>query len=301
MTEKKNLLISFSGGETSAFMSKWLLENKKYEYNMVCVFANTGEETEETLDFVNKCDKEFGMNLVWVEAVVHEEMGVGTTHKIVNFKTASRKGEPFYSVVSKFGIPNQSFPHCTRELKLRPIHSYIKNSLGWKNYYTAIGIRNDEVDRVNPNYKKEKLYYPLVMDIPMTKPQINVFWKNMPFRLRLKGYQGNCKSCWKKSFNKLMTISVETPEYFDTFKILEEKYAYFVPEGRNISEEQLPLNFFRGNKSTNDIFEMAKKPFKKSNDDHTVYDWQMSIFHFNNVSLEELSSSNGCDESCEIY
>jgi len=298
---KKNLLISFSGGETSAYMTKWLLENKQDEYNMVCVYANTGEETEETLEFVDKCDKEFNMNLVWVESKVHKEMGTGTTHRIVDFETAARNGEPFEEIISKFGIPNQAFSHCTRELKLRPIHSYIKRSLGWKKYWTAIGIRADEVDRVSADYKKNRLYYPLVKDRPMTKPKINFWWSQQPFRLDLKGYQGNCKTCWKKSFNKLMTISVENPEYFDTFKRLEKKYGNFIPEGRNLSKDQLPLNFFRGNKSTEDIFEMAKKPFKKSKDDHTIYDWQMSIFEFKGVDLEHLDTSNGCDESCEIY
>lgn len=293
--DKKNLLISFSGGETSAYMAKWLLENKQDEYDMVCVFANTGEETEETLEFVEYCDKTFNMNLVWVEAVVHSEMGVGTTHRVVDFKTASRKGEPFEAIISKFGIPNQAFPHCTRETKLRPITSYMKNGLGWKDYYTAIGIRSDEMDRINPNYLKNKLYYPLVTDIPTSKQKINAFWRDQPHRLQLKGYQGNCKTCWKKSFNKLMTISKENPEYFDFMRRMEDKYENFIPEGRNLTEEQLPLRFFRGKKSVDDIFEMAKEPFELSKDDHTVYDWQTSIFDV------EVQQSNGCDESCEVF
>jgi 3'-phosphoadenosine 5'-phosphosulfate sulfotransferase (PAPS reductase)/FAD synthetase len=44
----KNLLVSFSGGETSAFMAQWL--NNHYEglgyENIVFVFANTGLENE---------------------------------------------------------------------------------------------------------------------------------------------------------------------------------------------------------------------------------------------------------------
>ena len=146
--KKENLLVSFSGGETSGFMCDWLIRNKSDEYNMVFVFANTGEENEETLDFVNKCDKDFNLNLIWVEAVVHHGERLGTSHRIVDFKTASRKGEPFEEVIKKYGLPNQNFPHCNRELKLRPIHSYIKKSLGWTDYKTAIGIRYDEIDRM---------------------------------------------------------------------------------------------------------------------------------------------------------
>ena len=199
--QKKKLIISFSGGETSAFMSQWILNNKKDEFEIVCVFANTGQENEETLDFVEKCDKEFNLNLVWVEAVINPKFGEGVRHRIVDYKTASRNGQPFEDLISKMGMPNQSAPFCTRDLKLNPIKSYLR-SIGWKKYWTAIGIRADEFDRINPNRLKERLYYPLVSDIQMTKPMINFWWNQQSFRLNLKGYQGNCKWCYKKSTNK---------------------------------------------------------------------------------------------------
>ena len=294
-TNKKNLLISFSGGETSGFMAQWLLKNKSQEYNIVCVFANTGQENKETLDFVEKCDKAFKMDLVWVEAVINMENGKGTRHKIVNYKTASRNGEPFEKGISKYGIPNMTNPWCTRDTKLNPIKSYIK-SIGWKNYYTAIGIRNDEIDRVNTHRVKNKIYYPLVTDKPMTKPMINFWWKNQDFRLNLKGYQGNCKWCWKKSTNKLLTICNENPEYFEFPKKMEQKYGTFVPESRSHNKEiKPPFRFFRLNRSVDDLFDLSKKPFKLAKDDATVYDYQISIFG------EDLNNSNGCSESCEVY
>lgn len=85
--EKKKLLVSFSGGETSAYMAQWLWNHKQDEFDMVFVFANTGQENEETLLFVEKCSKHFGFPVHWVEAVVHHGKRKGTTHKAVCFKT----------------------------------------------------------------------------------------------------------------------------------------------------------------------------------------------------------------------
>lgn len=55
MKKNKNLLISFSGGRTSAFMSLFIKEYYK-DYNKLFVFANTGKEKEETLTFVDECE-----------------------------------------------------------------------------------------------------------------------------------------------------------------------------------------------------------------------------------------------------
>ena len=294
--EKKKLVISFSGGETSGFMSYWILKHKKDEFDIVCIFANTGQENEETLEFVEKCDKAFNMNLIWVESITNPVHGKGIKHKIVNFETASRKGEPFEQAISKMGIPCQPNPWCTRDLKLAPIKSYLK-SIGWKDYYTAIGIRVDEIDRVNSKRIENKIYYPLVSEKPMTKPMINFWWDKQDFRLKLKGYEGNCKWCWKKSTNKLLTICIENPEYFEFPKRMEEKFENFIPKSRNHNEKLIPpFRFFRQNKSVNDLFELSKLPFKKAQNDATIYDWQYSIFDDNSLDL-----SNGCEESCEIY
>ena len=72
---KKKLCVSFSGGETSGYMAQYLKKHKQDEYDMVFVFANTGSENEETLKFVDQCDKAFNLNVVWVEAVINPEHG----------------------------------------------------------------------------------------------------------------------------------------------------------------------------------------------------------------------------------
>jgi hypothetical protein len=229
---------------------------------MAFVFANTGQENKETLDFVQQCSEAFGFPVVWVEAVVDPESGKGTTHRIVDHATASRNGEPFEDVIAKYGIPNTATPHCTRELKERPITSYARRLWG-TDYETAIGIRQDEFDRMNENHKAKRIIYPLIRDIPMTKAKVNFWWSQQPFRLRLKGYEGNCMACWKKSKPKLLTIAKQRPEAFDWVRSMEAKYGTFVPETRlralrdRGEEPKLPTTFFRGNLSALDILSGA--------------------------------------------
>jgi hypothetical protein len=295
--EKKRLLVSFSGGETSAYILMWLWMNKRDEFDMHVVFANTGQENEETLLFVKKCQDYFNIPIVWVEAIVHHGSRTGTTHKIVSYETASRNGEPFEEAIKKYMIPNLRNFICTRELKLRPIQHYSK-SIGWKrgSYYTAIGIRSDEIDRVSKDRKKDMLIYPLVEYVEKTKIDINTFWNSMPFRLNLKGYQGNCKTCWKKSWRKLGTIAVEHPEHFDFFRDMETKYSHYISEGKKHNTSIIPpLYFFRGNKSVDYIFNtvVTDPNFKKAGDDASVYH-SMS-------DGQPLDISNGCEESCEVF
>jgi hypothetical protein len=294
---KKNLLISFSGGETSAYMTMWLWYNKQDEYDMRVVFANTGEENEETLEFVDKFSKHFNIPVTWIEAEVHHGKRKSSTAKIVSFETASRKGEPFEEVIKKYMIPNNKNMICTRELKLRPIQNYCRQ-IGWGRgkYYTAIGIRVDEIDRVSDEKDKEKLIYPLVQFIPKTKPDINTYWNSMPFRLNIKGYQGNCKTCWKKSWRKLGTIAVENPEHFNFFREMEEKYSFFTSKGRAHNPTMIPpYHFFRSNHNVDYIFNsvITDPKFQLATDDSIVYS-QLS-------NGDNLDITNGCEESCEVY
>jgi 3'-phosphoadenosine 5'-phosphosulfate sulfotransferase (PAPS reductase)/FAD synthetase len=291
---KEKLLISFSGGRTSAFMTHWLLNNLKHKYDMLVVFANTGREREETLEFVDKCDKEFGFNVVWVEAFVHNAARKGTTHIVTNFEKAERNGEPFEDVIFKYGLPNQNAPHCSRELKKAPIRSYAR-SIGWKNYKTALGIRSDEPKRLDwVRAKKENiLYFAQLMKV--TKNDVNIFWSKQSFDLNLKSYEGNCDLCYKKALRKLMTIAKNNPELVEWWKEMEEKYKNFTPQSR-IENAKPPYYFYRHNMSIYDILEESKLPFTEALDESkTINPVQLSFFD------EFYDSNGGCVESCEAF
>lgn len=282
---KAPLLVSFSGGRTSAYMCWWLLNNKSEDYNFVFVFANTGQEHEKTLDFVNECDKRFGLNLVWLEAFVEKEKGEGTKHKIVTYETAARKGEPFRDVIMKYGLPNSDWPHCNRELKISPINSYMR-SIGLPTKTArAIGIRSDEIDRMDIRAVREgRIIYPLIKWKPITKEEIRHWWAQQNFDLDIPEHLGNCVTCWKKSDRKLMTIAKEEPSRFDFFRSME-KYGDITP--RTDGEFRV---FFRGFNTVDDIFEMAESDFKPFKDN--MPELQLRL-------LDPLDFTNGCEESCE--
>lgn len=267
------ILVSFSGGMTSGFMARAMQLRLRDYFVLVYVFANTGQEREETLEFVHKCDTEFSLNVVWVEAVVSPTVGVGTTHKVVTYETATRGGSLFESMVKKYGIPNTNFPHCTRELKLRPIASYMLGAGG--KYYTAIGIRADEYRRVRASAEARNIIYPLAGLWCVDKEIVNTFWSRQQFTLNLSEHEGNCAWCWKKSFKKHFRLISENPGIYDTPMHLEENYALAGPSSH-------PQVFFRGGKSTKDLFEMATEATGKELGNY-------------------LEQSDGCDESCEIY
>ena len=170
---------------------------------------------------------------------------------------------------------------------------YIKYGLGWENYETAIGIRVDEIDRISKHHKENNLIYPLVQMHPTSKAKVNLFWKKQNFRLDLKSYQGNCKACWKKTKNKLLTIAIEQPEYFDWVKKMEIKYGNFVPEGKKSSMEK-PVRWYRDNITVDQIFNADQYSFKKQYDESKIYTYQLDLF-------EDMDKPNGCNDHCEIY
>jgi len=295
---KKDLIVSFSGGRTSAYMAQWLKCNKADEFNMHFVFANTGKEREQTLEFVNQCDEYFKLGVVWIEPQFSPVFGEGVRCKITDFNSASRSGEPFEEYIKKHSIPNRQNMTCSNYLKRYPIRNYAR-SIGLKKYYTAIGIRIDEIDRMSANRDKDRIIYPLIQMIPTTKNDINSFWMEMPFDLQLKSYEGNCDMCWKKSFRKLQTIAIEHPELTEWWIEMERKYGTYAPEHK-ITEElkcSMPFTFYRERKSMIEIIEMSKSLKKKAEDDSKIS--QLSFFE--QEILDPLDNNNGCEESCEPF
>lgn len=287
---KDRISISFSGGKTSAYMTKMLLDHfRKHEpqREISVVFANTGQEHEETLKFVERCDREFGFGVVWLEASVDPRRGKATGYKIVDFETASRKGEPFEEVIKKYGIPNKSYNHCTRETKLAPMIAYY-NDLGWKpgGYSVAIGIRADEIDRVSIKTMEKGGFYPCA-DAGVTKDDVRGWWATQDFNLGIPEQLGNCTWCWKKSLRKLMTLTQTHPEIFEFPRRMEREHGLSGGPRRDGGVKE-PRIFFRESNSTETLFQKAALGFTPYEDDKFIpFD-------------DELDVGGSCGESCEI-
>lgn len=278
---KEKYQISFSGGRTSAYMAKMLIDHFSDRYDFIVTFANTGLEHEKTLEFVNNCDKYFGFNTVWLEADVQHGSRRSTQHKIVSFETASRNGEPFHEMIKKYGIPNPSYLHCTRELKLNVMQSYLKSiGIDYKKIPTAIGIREDETRRVNKKASDVGITYPLIDLFPSDKQDVLNFWQFQKFDLGLDEWDGNCKACFKKSFKKIFK-QLDADHNALGFHIdMERKY----PQVGN-KDGNLDRVFFRGQISAKRLHEMYLEHKEKPD----YEDLQLSIF------------DGGCSESCEVY
>ena len=288
---KPRLSISFSGGRTSAVMTKLLLERFGTTHDIHVVFANTGCEHPATLDFVRDCDKHFGFNTVWIEAIVSPVQGEGIRPKIVTYETASRDGGPFRAYIAKHGLPNAAAQNCTSRLKVDPLTYYREHIVGWKRgtFDTAIGIRADEVDRVSTKAKELRYIYPLVT-WGYTKERVLDECATWPFDLRIPGeHYGNCVWCWKKSLRKLLTIAKNDVEQFRFPLEMDALYGQFKLTPASVSPDG-KRKMFRKHMDTWDIIEMA----------HFGPEFEEFQDHRQLARLTELDVGSACGESGEI-
>ncbi len=214
-TEK--CVISFSGGRSSAFLTKKLLDGAggRFGENVVVSFQNTGLEHEETLNFVQKCSEEWNIDIQWLEYQSH------TDHKKrwkkVKWETAARKGEPFKALVrDKNFCPNPVMRFCTTHLKVMPCQLFVKEKWGKSNYTQFMGIRADERKRfkmegIDPLNKRRERVLPL-KEAKITESDVNKFWAENSFDLKIKSYMGNCVLCFLKGTAKKQRIIRENPE-----------------------------------------------------------------------------------------
>lgn len=215
-------VISFSGGRTSAYMLWRVLQsNHGLPDEAIVCFANTGKEHPATLDFVRDCERNWGVEIHWLEYIPEDPK-----FRRVTYETASRNGEPFAALIEKKNyLPNPVTRFCTEEMKGKAIQRYLK-SLGIDDPETMVGIRADEPRRVS-KLRARGLSVPLV-DAGVDQEMVQAFWKQSPFDLRLEFRNGvtalgNCDLCFLKGPNQILSMIRENPRLADWWVEQESK------------------------------------------------------------------------------
>lgn len=254
----KNLMVTVSGGRSSAMAARYVQTSEKYkDYQKVYVFANTGQERKETIDFLKDIVKYWEIPLVMVEGVYSTEMGVGVGYKIVDFDTLSMNSEPFTGAIMHKnkgeydGLPNSEAPYCSEMLKTIPCKKMCDDIFGVNNYQKVIGMRKEDMPkRVSWAEIRQDLVrlYPLITDFdyPLGNMELNEWWNNQPFKLKIHNKFGNCELCWKKSDLNLVDAIRFGTRSIEWWNKMEIKY-------RNTA--------FRNRKSINDLVKLAEQPF----------------------------------------
>lgn len=233
-----NIQISFSGGRTSAYMLHQILEeNGGLPERAEVLFANTGREMPETLDFVNECANAWDIRITWLEYTrTNNKVG----YEVVSHNSASRNGEPFELLIdSRKYLPNIAARFCTTELKVLTMKRYLTKELGWKSWTAAVGIRADEGHRAKKDSKDRWTYWYPLKDAGVDKKDVIAFWDKQKFNLKLATAagvtpKGNCDMCFLKSEGVLAAMSKEHPERAQWWIDMEKKIGSTFRDGRNM-------------------------------------------------------------------
>lgn len=236
-------VLGISGGRTSGMMLARILDAwGSLPSDVVPVFANTGFERPETLDFVAAMEREWRVPIVWVERVT-EGVWREVTHA-----TASRNGEPFRRMVRASGyLPNSAHRICTGALKMEPTIAAAK-ALGWTEWTNVVGLRFDEPKRVaskreenNVEAVKRLLGDPKALPyenaMPLhrarvTKADVADFWRGQPFDLGLEWWESNCTGCFLKGDAILERTERDRPGTLAPFAAMEAEVGATFRKGR---------------------------------------------------------------------
>jgi 3'-phosphoadenosine 5'-phosphosulfate sulfotransferase (PAPS reductase)/FAD synthetase len=220
-------LISFSGGRTSAYMLKQMLDacGGAFAPDVHVVFCNTGREDPKTLRFVHECQTRWGVPIHWLEWRSRlKSVPVAERFEEVGYNSAARDGEPFEALVrSKKSTPNAVRRWCTEHLKVQVCANFME-ARGYTSWNNVIGLRADELRRVVKRDKQnEEGLNAWTTMMPMVraghrKADVRTFWfggdfvdltipeERLPqgFDLGLEEWEGNCKLCFMLSYPVLL-------------------------------------------------------------------------------------------------
>lgn len=289
LNNNKNIFCSVSSGYSSVLMA---IKIKQWypNHNIIFAMANTSKERTESLNFMNKCDKYYNLNLTWIEAIFND-YGKGVSFNVVEYKDLKTKGEIFEDGIKKLGIPSKINKWCNRDMKLVPLRKYANSVFGLDNYSIAVGLRIDEVDRISKKYKTNNIFYPLI-DRKVNKMIRNFFWNKEVLKLGISAFEGNCDLCFEKSDRKLITIISKKLNLSIWWDEMIKKHGQTLKKNsesyNDLLKENNGMTFYREYKTINDLINLSKQPFKIAADEY--------IF-----TGDPLDKEDDCGSGCTVF
>lgn len=140
---------SLSGGNTSTVVLPTELIKKYGKDNIEFIFCDTGAETPETYDFVRNAEKYHGIKITCLKLVLPRDKGVGARYLECTTKDIKRDYFAWKQLTSKYGnpfIPGGKI--CTDQMKTAIYKLYCEEKYGKSNYYTWLGYRAEEGNRI---------------------------------------------------------------------------------------------------------------------------------------------------------
>jgi hypothetical protein len=202
-------VVSFSGGRTSAYLCKCMIDAFGRE-NVDFIFMDTGAEHPKTYEFIRQVNLHFGLDLVCLRGDFNQLLGVGHSYSIVDVADLGCGLSVYTELVSKYGTPGIANPWCTSRMKEEVHDKYCDDIYGKNSYETWVGIRADEPKRLKIGKRCDVRYLAEISDAE--KSDIIKFWEAMPFDLEIDEWLGNCVFCFKKSDLKLALACKDSPE-----------------------------------------------------------------------------------------
>lgn len=238
--------VSFSGGRTSAFMLRQILDAQggSLPGDARVVFANTGREHPATLDFVDECARRWGVRIDWVEYDTAAPEGF----KVVNSATAARNGEPFSMLIAKKRhLPNAVMRFCTAELKVNVIARFLK-SVGMTHGTMVVGLRADEPRRVHKVHNDERNGFDYACPMYFAghdRTHVMRFWSSADFDLKLphdNRAHGNCDLCFLKGRATLEAVIRDNPRAADWWIAEEDRCGRTFRNGISYRQTLVQIN-----------------------------------------------------------
>jgi len=236
-----NVLLSLSGGRSSAAMLRLLLDQHggALPANFKVIFNNTGKEHDATYDFLQRIQDDWKVEIIGLELsgfVSDKEVA----YKHVTFDNAARKGEPFYVLMEhKLGFPPRRANRlCTLYMKVLPSIQYATAELGWASYTQLLGYRSDELSRLhNARMRCGKSKLPYIPEAPLIRAGINKaavlsFFAQYEFDLGIPDNCGNCTFCFLKDEVKLRRVMQQMPGEIDWWIELEKHWGKGTDKGK---------------------------------------------------------------------